>query len=161
MADITVRRTNGGQLAPMTRSPDPLNMVRDLLRWDPFQEMAPLWPDVTPAYMVPFEVKETKDTYEFKADVPGIKEQDLDISLSGNRLTVSGKRDTEKEATGETYYTYERSYGSFSRSFTLPEGIDMDPTHAELRTGVLSVVIAKKAEYQPKKIAVKTERAKG
>ncbi len=160
MADIAVRRTNGGQLAPLPRPPDPLNMVRDLLRWDPFQEMTPLWPEVTQAYLVPFEVKETKDAYEFKADVPGIKEQDLDLSLSGNRLTVSGKRDTEKEDTGETYYTYERSYGSFCRSFTLPEGIDMDHTRAELRNGVLSIVIAKKAEYQPKKIAVKTEKAK-
>ncbi len=161
MADIAVRRANGGQTAAPSRELEPFRMVRDMLRWDPFQEMAPIWPEFVPAaYMVPFEVKETKDALQFKADVPGMKEQDLDVTLTGNRLTVAGKKTEEKEETGETYYTCERSYGSFSRSFTLPDGIDCDHVQADLRNGVLSIVIAKKPEYQPKKIAVKSEKAK-
>jgi len=159
MADIVVRR-NGGQLNP-TREMDPLRAFRDLLRWDPFQEISPVWPELAPAYLVPFEVKETQDAYQFKADVPGMKEQDIEVTLTGNRLTISGKRSSEKEETGDTYYTCERSYGSFSRSFTLPDGIDGDHVQARLNNGVLSVAIAKKPGFQPKKISVQTEKAKG
>ena len=160
MADIVVRRNPGQAMTP-AREMEPFRMFRDLLRWDPFQEMAPIWPEVGAAYLVPFEVKETKDAFLFKADVPGIKEQDLEITLSGNRLTIGGKRTSEKEEGGdETYYTYERSYGSFSRSFTLPDGIDPDHVQANLRNGVLSVAIAKKPEYQPKKIHVQADKAK-
>ena len=57
---------------------------------------------------------------------PGVKESDLDISLTGNRLTISGRRQEEKSEEGEHFYAYERSYGSFSRSFTLPEGIETE-----------------------------------
>ncbi|HYG68700.1 MAG TPA: Hsp20/alpha crystallin family protein, partial [Anaeromyxobacteraceae bacterium] len=102
-----------------------------------------------------FEVKETKDAYVFKADLPGIREEDLDINLTGNRLTVSGKREEEKRSEEERYYAYERSYGSFSRSFTLPEGVDAEHVDAELRDGVLTVRIAKRPEVQPKRIEVK------
>ena len=104
----------------------------------------------------PFEVKETKEGYLFKADVPGIKDNDLTINLSGNRLTVSGKREEEKKQETETYFSFERSYGSFTRSFTLPEGIDGDKVHANLKDGVLSILVPKKPEAQPKKVAIKT-----
>jgi HSP20 family protein len=101
------------------------------------------------------EVKETKDSYIFKADLPGIKEDGLDISLTGNRLTISGQRREEKKDEGDRHYVYERSFGSFSRSFTLPEGIDADHVQAELKDGVLNVVVPKKPEVQPKRILVK------
>jgi hypothetical protein len=92
---------------------------------------------------------------EPKADVPGIQEKDLEVTLTGNRLTIAGKRDTEKEEQNERYYTYERSYGSFTRTFTLPDGADADKLDANLSNGVLSIVIPKKPELQPKKIDVK------
>jgi HSP20 family protein len=104
-----------------------------------------------------FEVKETKDTFVFKADVPGIRESDLDVTLTGNRLSISGKREEEKEekeGEGARYYTYERSYGSFTRSFTLPDGVDAEHLRAELNGGVLTVVVPKKLEVQAKRIAV-------
>jgi HSP20 family protein len=66
-----------------------------------------------------FEVKETKEGFVFKADVPGIKEKDLEITMTGNRLTISGKREAEMEERSDTYYACERSYGSFTRAFTL------------------------------------------
>jgi len=163
MADIAVRRPGGTQAANNnlpTRELEPYRVFRDLLRWDPFQEMTPLWPDIGPAYLVPFEVKETKDAFQFKADVPGMKEQDVDVTLTGNRLTISGKRSSEKEETGDAYYTCERSYGSFSRSFTLPDGIDPEHIQANLNAGVLTVAVGKKAEFKPKKIAVQAEKAK-
>jgi HSP20 family protein len=156
MADIVVRRGSGSVQPPATRDLEPFRL-RDFIRWDPFQEMAPLWPmDVrNTAFPVAFEVKETKDAFQFRADVPGVKEQDIDVTLTGSRLAVSGKRDEEKEEEGDNYYTCERSYGSFTRLFTLPEGVDAQHVQAELRNGVLSISIPKMPAFQPKKIQVK------
>jgi HSP20 family protein len=127
---------------------------------DPFREMVPFFPEERMALTPAFEVKETKDGYYFKADVPGVKESDLEVSLTGTRLTISGKRDAEKEDKGDAFYTYERSYGSFTRIFTLPEGIDTTAMHATLKEGVLSIVVPKKPESQPKKIPISTEGKK-
>jgi HSP20 family protein len=135
---------------------DPFRMMRDLLRWDPFSEMTPFAGiDRGIAFTPQFEVKETQDGYVFKADLPGVKESDLDISVTGNRLTVSGRREAEERHEGETYYAYERSYGSFTRAFTLPDGVDADHVNAELRDGVLALRVPKKPEAQPKKIELK------
>jgi HSP20 family protein len=76
--------------------------------------------------------------------------------VSGNRLTVAGKREEEKKHETETYFSYERSYGTFTRSFTLPEGIESDKVQASLKDGVLSILVPKKPEAQPKKVAIKT-----
>jgi HSP20 family protein len=107
------------------------------------------------AFAAAFDVKETKESYIFKADVPGIKEQDLDISITGDRLTISGKRETEELDKDETYYTFERSYGSFSRSFTLPVGANPEPVKVELKEGVLTLVFPKRPEVLAKKIPIK------
>lgn len=126
---------------------DPFGAFREFMRWDPFWEIAPLASmDRINEFDAPFEVKETKEGYLFKADVPGIKENDLTINLTGNRLTVSGKREEEKKHETETFFSYERSYGSFTRSFTLPEGIDGDKVHANLKDGVLAILVPKKLE---------------
>ena len=159
MANL-IRRNEGGTPATTSRGWDPFEMMRDLMRWDPFAEVGPLAAHeaiFTPA----FEVKESGDAYLFKADLPGIKEEDLDISLTGNRLTVSGKREEEKREEDERYYAYERSYGTFSRSFTLPEGVDPEHAEADLSSGVLTVSIPKRPEVKPKKIEVKKLSPKG
>jgi HSP20 family protein len=157
MANISVRKDNENRpQAPAMAERDPARLMRSLLSWDPFREMAPFMADERAGFMPDFEVKETKDGYLFKADVPGIKKEDFDVNITGNRLTVSGKRDAEKQEKTDTYYTYERSYGSFTRAFTLPEGIDANGIHADLRDGVLTLNVPKKPEMQPKKIAVKT-----
>ena len=138
MADIAVRKENGNKPAPLaTWEPrfEPFRVMRDLLNWDPFREMTPYFPQGSAGFIPSFEVKETKDGYSFKADVPGVKESDLEVSVAGNRLTVSGKREAEKQEQTDTYYTYERSYGDFARSFTLPDGVDMNSVHAELNQG--------------------------
>ena len=160
MANISVRNKEGetGALArPRSQGWDPLRAARELLRWDPFREMAPsLWPsEEMLTFMPAFEVKETGNAYVFKADLPGVREQDLDITRTGNRLTISGKREAEEEDKGNTYYAYERNYGSFTRSFTLPEGID-ENINAQLKDGVLELVVPKKAEAQPKKIGLRS-----
>jgi HSP20 family protein len=161
MADI-VKKDNGG--AMQMTAWDPFRMMREMLRWDPFREMAPMAPmpgafaerDWVPA----FEVRENKDGYVFKADLPGIKQEDIEVSLTGNRLTIAGKREHEKETKDDTFYTYERSYGSFSRAFTLPDGIDTEHLKSELKDGVLTIAVPKKPEAQAKKIPIATGAAK-
>ncbi len=159
MADIVVRN-NGGRSEVQRREWDPMAWARDLLRWDPFREMMPSFalPELT--FNAAFEVKETKEGYTFKADVPGVLEKDIEVSRTGNRLSISGKREAEKEEKTDTYYATERSYGSFTRTFTLPEGIDGDHVHAEMKDGVLTVVVPKLPEAQPQKIAIKPGTAK-
>jgi HSP20 family protein len=150
-----VKKNEGG----MTKW-DPFRSMRDLLRWDPFREMAPLFGSLeqaqTDAWLPSFEVRETKDAYVFKADLPGVKKEDIDISLSGNRLQISGKREAEHETKDDTFYTYERSYGAFTRAFTLPGDIDADHVRTDLKDGVLTLAVPKKAEAQTKKIAIGT-----
>ena len=151
MANI-IRRREGAPAAW-----DPFRMMRELMQWDPFKAESLQYGQYGQdegRFLPAFEVKENKDSYLFKADLPGVKEDDLDISLVSNRLTISGKREAEKRDEGETWYAYEREYGSFTRSFTLPEGVDPEHVRAELKNGVLHLVIPKKPEVQPKKIQV-------
>lgn len=149
--------------APTARETDPARWMRDLMSWDPFREMAPSWfaldADVK-TFSPAFEVKENPDGYSFKADLPGVREKDVEVKLTGNRLAISGKREQEKEDKNDTYYTYERSYGSFTRAFTLPEGADLDHVQAELKDGVLTIAVPKKAVVQPKTVAIKTAETK-
>lgn len=155
-----IRRKTEDQPVVRARETDPTRWMRDFFNWDPFREMAPTWftPTLTdPTFAPAFEVKEGEDSFLFKADLPGIKEADVEVKLTGNRLTISGKRDAETENKAETYYTYERSYGTFLRAFTLPDGIDAEHVKAELKDGVLTVVIPKLPAAQPKTIAVKSE----
>jgi HSP20 family protein len=141
----------------------PLRTMRDFLRWDPFREMSPSWfgpsysePTFTPA----FEVKETKDGFVFKADVPGVKDKDVEVKLTGTRLAISGKREVEHEDKTDTFYAYERNYGTFVRTFTLPEDIDHDHVQADMKDGVLTVSVPKKAAAPAKTIAIKPWSAK-
>jgi HSP20 family protein len=128
-------------------------MMREMLRWDPGRELEPAWFGER-GFVPMFDVKETRDAYVFKADLPGIREEDLDISLTGNRLSISGKREHEQRDEGEQYYAFERSYGTFTRAFTLPDGCDPDHVNAEMKDGVLTLVLPKKPEVQPKRITV-------
>lgn len=147
-----IRRPEAAPLEP-TRMLDPVDVMREMLQWDPFREMPSLAVRM-PSFVPAFEVKETKDGFVFKADLPGIQEKDLDVSLTGNRLTVSGKREEETRREEERYFALERSYGSFTRSFTLPDGVDADSATAEMKDGVLTLRIAKKPEVKARKIAL-------
>ena len=134
---------------------EPLRRMRELLSWDPFGEMTPSTGFEGAEFQPRFEVKETKDSYVFKADLPGVQEKDIDISLTGNRLIVSGKRECEERTDDERFYAYECSYGSFTRAFTLPEGIDVEHVNADMQNGVLVLTVPKKPEAQPRKISLK------
>lgn len=156
MANINVQK-EAPVSARVIREWEGSRLMRNLLGWDPFREMAPF--AVSPfeeGEMSPaFDVKETPEGFQFHADVPGIQEKDLSLTVNGNRLTISGKREKEEKKQTETYYAYERTHGSFSRSFTLPNGADVQATKANLKDGVLDVFVPKKAAEQPKKVEIK------
>ena len=142
-----VRNSSNGNA---TRYRDPFTVARDLLGWDPFYGAS------RPSAFAPaFEVKETTDSFVLKADLPGVAEADLDINVHNNVLTVSGARQSEERKEGESYALYERQFGSFSRSFSLPDMADGERIDAKLENGVLTLSIAKKAEAKPRKIALK------
>lgn len=148
MANITRRENGNRQL-----SRDPFGF-RDLFGWDPFGDLAR---QPSQVFAPRFEVKERADAYVFTADLPGVKEEDLDISLQNGVLTVSGSRNAEEKKEGETYYLYERSYGSFSRSFALPEMADPDKVEARLANGELVLTVGKRQEAKPRKIGLKKD----
>ena len=161
MANITVQHDKTPQAPAPVRtlsSPwDPFRAMHDLLRWDPFGTMMSGLIARDPAPFCPnFDVKETSEAFVFTADMPGVKESDLEIHFTQNRLTVSGKRESEKVEKTDQLYSSERSYGSFMRAFTLPDGILVDKIRAELKSGVLTLSIPKKPEAQPKKIEVQS-----
>jgi HSP20 family protein len=133
---------------------EPLRVMREMMRWDPFQEMAPALLRERMAFVPAFDVKEATDAYIFTADVPGLREQDIDIRVSGNRVTISGKREQEKREEGQNWYACERSYGQFTRSFTLPEGCKLDDLQANLENGVLMVTVPKAMEVKSRKVAI-------
>lgn len=159
MANIAVKKDDPRTLSTGagTQEWEPSRFIRQFFGFDPFRQMAPLARSDEQTFIPSFEVKETKDGYLFKADVPGLKERDVEITLTQNRLTVSGKRDAEKEEKSDTYYIYERNYGSFSRSFTLPADIDQAGIHADIRDGVLTIHVPRSAAAQPRKIPVQSE----
>ena len=162
MANIAVQQDKTPQVPASARSLahawEPFRAMRDLLRWDPFGEMMPSFSAFESATFAPtFDVKETKESFVFTADLPGVKEGDLDVRLTQNRLTISGKRESEKVEKTDQFYASERTYGSFTRAFTLPEGIVSDKIQAELKSGVLTIAIPKKPEAQPKKIDVQSK----
>lgn len=134
---------------------EPFRVMRDLLRWDPFRDSA--WPyEAAPVFTPAFDVKETPSAYVFKADLPGIKLEDLDIQVLGNRLTLTGRRDSEAREDQESWHLFERSFGSFSRSFTLPEDINAGQVEARLELGVLTLTVAKSPAAQPQKIRIQS-----
>lgn len=141
-------RNNANGNRPSVR--DPYSLARELLNWDPFFSARP-----ASAFAPAFEVKETSDSFILRADVPGVAEKDLDIAVHNGVLTVSGSRQSEERKEGESYAVYERQYGSFSRSFALPDMADGDRIEAKLDSGVLTLTVAKKAEAKPRKIEIK------
>ena len=151
---MSLARSNGngngnGSGSQVARYRDPFAMARDLLSWDPFFGGRP-----ASAFAPSFEVKETTDAFVLKADLPGVADNDLDIAVHNNVLTVSGSRQAEERREGESYALYERQFGSFSRSFALPDQADSERIEAKLDRGVLTLTIGKKAEAKPRKISV-------
>jgi len=125
--------------------------------WDDYfgpgrRALRPLTAEFAPAV----DVKETADQIVVKAEVPGMDAQDINISVTGDVLTIKGEKKAEREEKEENYHLVERSYGSFSRSLAMPAAVDLDKIEAKYDKGVLIITCPKKEEVKPKAIEVKT-----
>jgi HSP20 family protein len=89
-----------------------------------------------------------------KADLPDLQEKDIDVRVAGNTLTIRGERKFEKDVNEDNYFRIERAYGSFTRSFTLPNTVSSENIRAEYRNGVLTLHMAKREESKPKQIKI-------
>jgi HSP20 family protein len=143
-----------------------------LVRWDPARELDTLQGEMnrlfssffdtpTPGngsavrrWIPAMDLVETDDHFVLKADLPGVAESDVNIVFENNVLTLSGERKAEHEAKKDGYYRLERTSGSFSRSLTLPDGIDAGAVTAKFDNGVLEVRIPKPAEVKPRRIQI-------
>lgn len=104
------------------------------------------------------EVFEKEDKYVVKAELPGMKEDDIDVSVVGDTLTIKGERKAETEVKEENYYCCERSYGSFFRSIALPSTVDAKKIAASYENGVLEVSLPKAAEVKAEKVKVSAKK---
>ncbi|MFC1864794.1 Hsp20/alpha crystallin family protein [Chloroflexota bacterium] len=104
------------------------------------------------------EVFDKEDKFVVKAELPGMKEEDIDVSVVGDTLTIKGEKKAESEVKEEDYYCCERSYGSFYRSVALPSHVDTNKIDADYENGVLEISLPKIPEVKPKKIAVSTKK---
>lgn len=142
-----------------------------ITRWDPFRELASLQNRVnslfhdygrsnqedltTSGSFIPaVDVYEDEHKVTLKLEVPGVNEQDLDLQVENNTLTIRGERRFEKEEKEENFQRIERRYGSFSRSFALPNTINTESVKANYQNGVLKIELAKREEAKPKQIKV-------
>ena len=143
-----------------------------ITRWDPFREFVTLQDRMnrlfrdsygsegreealtTTTFAPPVDVYEDEHNIALKIEVPGIDEKDIDVRIENNTLTVHGERKFEKEEKEENYRRVERQYGSFTRTFTLPNTVDAEKAQADYDKGVLKITLAKKAEAKPKQIKV-------
>ena len=128
---------------------DAFRMMDALLGWAPATET---WSPQTSTFVPRFDVEERKDAYLVRADVPGLGEGDVDVTVTGNVVTVAGKREAEQTQEGQWYHASERSFGAFSRTLTLPDSANLDELSANLKNGVLTLHIPKRPEVQPRKI---------
>src|SRR5436189_4436541 len=111
----------------------------------------------TANFAPPVDVYEDEHSITLKLEVPGVDEKDIDVSIENNTLTVRGERTLEKEEKEENFQRVERQYGSFTRSFTLPNSVDPEQVSAHYNKGVLKIRVAKKAEAKPKQIKVNVD----
>jgi HSP20 family protein len=114
---------------------------------------------ITRRWIPAMDLVETAEHFVLKADLPGMTESDITIELENNVLTIAGERKTEHESDAEGYYRIERASGAFSRSLTLPEGIDAEAVKATFDNGVLEVRVPKPANAQPRRVQIGVDGA--
>jgi HSP20 family protein len=148
-----------------------------LVRWEPFRELAALQNEMgrwmtqvagvgglagngqSSTWMPAVDIWETDKELVLSFDLPGIPEDKIAVELEDNILTVTGERERTQEHSNDRFYRFERRYGSFSRSVTLPTGVSEDSIQADYRDGVLEVRVPKPEEQKPKRIQIGSQEA--
>jgi len=135
-----------------------------ITRIDPFRELASFFENfavgsgkdqlAAGSFVAPVDVYEDEHNLVLKLEVPGVNEEDLNVSVENSTLTIQGERKFEKEEKEENFHRIERRYGSFTRTFKLPNTVDTDKVEANYEKGILKIALAKRAEAKPKQIKV-------
>ena len=148
-------------------------MIMNLVTYDPFREMRSLQDEVNRLFSSSFnragdnemmrgswspsvDIYENKDQIVLEAELPGMKPEDVTISIENNVLTIHGERKFEKKDEKDNFHRVERSYGSFTRSFTLPPTVSSEAANAVFENGLLRLTLAKREEAKPRRIEIKT-----
>jgi HSP20 family protein len=149
--------------------------MANIVRWDPFRGMVP-FRDMMDQMMderffrppIPFgpwsagsmavDMYETEDSVVVKTAIPGVKADDIDVSIAGDTLTIKAETKEEKEVKREDYLRRERRYGSYCRSVTLPGGLQADKADADYTNGILTLTLPKAEELKPKSIKVTAKK---
>lgn len=145
-----------------------------LVRWDPFRELEEVSDRLNRMFARPapraangketmivadwtpsVDISETEAEYQIKAEIPDVKKEDVKVTVEDGVLTIQGERKHEKEEKGKKYHRIERSYGSFVRTFSLPDVIEEEKVKAEFKDGVLNLHLPKSEKAKPKAIEVK------
>ena len=150
--------------------------MNTLVRWEPFRGISSLQEQFNrlfenrfapgteeqtlTAWAPAVDVYETENDLVIKADLPQMPEKDLDVRVENNMLTIRGERKFEQKVKEENYLRMERAYGSFSRSFSLPNTVNTEAIQAEYKEGVLTVTLPKRAESKPKQVKVNVTNGK-
>src|ERR671916_490891 len=150
-----------------------------ITRYDPFRELRSLQDEVNRlfssnlsrsfgdegiargAWMPNVDIYENKDQIVLEAELPGMNREDFDLSVENNIITLRGERRFEKKDDGDNYHRVERAYGTFTRSFTLPQTVSVEGATAEYKNGVLRVVLHKREEVKARRIEIAGEAATG
>lgn len=142
---------------------------KKMRRWEPFRELVSLRDDMDRLFRSFFggpleevegfwapviDIEEDNDSYYVRAEVPGIKKEEIKISVRGNALSLSGERKQESETKNKTFHRVERSYGRFKRTISLPSEIDAEKVKATYKDGILTVTLPKPESTKPKEIEV-------
>ena len=144
-----------------------------LVRWDPFRELEDMSERLNRVFSRPslrnsgkenltvadwmptVDISETEGEYLIKAELPEVRKEDVKVTVENGVLTLQGERRQEKDEKGKRFHRVERSYGSFVRSFSLPESVDENAVKAEYKEGVLNLHLPKSEKVKPKAIDVK------
>lgn len=145
-------------------------MPKDITKWDPFREFSTLRSEMERVFdsmlgryprdrveglWAPLvDVEETKDNIIARIELPGMKKEDIKVTLMNNILTISGERKHEAEEKGKTYYRIERAYGRFQRTIELPADVMSDKAKASYKDGILELVVPKSEKAKEKEIAI-------
>jgi HSP20 family protein len=152
-------------------------MPTEIERWDPFREMMALRNRIDHLIQSTFtrprgewfatifdepalDMYESEGRIKLDVPLPGVKPEEVELTISGNTLTIKGERKAKEEVKDEHYYRHEMRYGAFTRTVTLPETADMEQPEATFENGVLTVSFSKAATVQPKRIEIKAEEPK-
>ncbi len=146
-----------------------------IVRWDPFRDLSMLqdrmnrlfddagrpWrtdePAATTSWSPSVDIFETEGEIVVKAELPGMDRKDIQLNLENNVLSLRGERKFQKETKDDNYHRIERSYGVFSRAFSIPATVDEERIRADYKDGVLKIVLPKKDQAKPKQIKIATE----